>query len=157
IRDNYFYGSQSKGSEGYGVETDIAADNLIENNIEDNIPDAHTQGVASVGNVFAYNYELHDGYTLGTTPPSNWAQPQSNMHGNGSSYLLFEGNQGEGIQGDGYWGPAEFVTSFRERNTGFDTGKSSNTMAVMVAALNRYWNIIGDVLGQPGYHTTYQS
>lgn len=151
VRDSYFYGTQNSASESYGIETDLSADNLIENNIYEQVAGALTQGTGTAGNVFSYNFEINDGFQN----PATWLQPESIMHASGTHMLLFEGNQGEGLEGDDFHGPSVFITSFRERNLGWDSGRTNNTFAVQISALNRYWNVIGNVLGQPGYHTTY--
>jgi hypothetical protein len=151
VRDSYFYGTQNSASESYGIETDLSADNLIENNIYEQVAGALTQGTGTSGTVFAYNFEINDGFLN----PGTWLQPESIMHASGTHMLLFEGNQGEGLEGDDFHGASVFITSFRERNLGWDSGRNNNTFAVEISALNRYWNVIGNVLGQPGYHTAY--
>jgi len=152
IRDSYFYGSGGQ-SQSYAIETDVTSDSLIENNIWESVAGAHTQGTGTAGNVFGYNFAVHDGYSN----PASWMQPESNMHAGGTHMLLFEGNQGQGFQGDDIHGPSVFITSFRERNIGWDTGKTGNTVPVQICRLNRYWSVIGGVLGQAGYHTSYGS
>ena len=151
VRDSYFYGTQNAASQSYGIETDLTADNLIENNIAEQVSTAMVQGTGTSGDVFSYNFETHDGFLN----PSSWLQPESIMHASGTHMLLFEGNQGEGLAGDDFHGPSVFITSFRERLIGWDSGRTNNTFAVEINSLNRYWNVIGGVLGQPGYHTSY--
>src|ERR1051326_5740750 len=125
VRDGYFYGSGG-ASQSYAIETDVTADSLVENNIWEAVAGAHTQGTGTAGNVFAYTFAIHDGYSN----PASWMQPESNMHAGGTHMLLFEGNQGQGFQGDDIHGPSVFITSFRERNIGWDSGKTDRKSVV---------------------------
>jgi len=75
----------------------------------------------------------------------------------GAMYNLFEGNNGSGYWGDVFHGTSGLNTVFRNRAVGWETGKTAVTVPVQLESYNRFDNIIGNVLGQFGYHTTYQT
>ena len=152
VRDSYFYGSQNFASVSYGIEQFQTSDNLIENNILHHITAPLMTQHAS-GAVVSYNYVFNDEYTVS---PS-WMQPSNYHHGTGVSYILHEGNDAVGLMVDIVHGPAAFVTAFRNYFTGFETGKDSQTIPVHIYAFSRYSNLVGNVLGTEGYHTTYES
>jgi hypothetical protein len=72
---------------------------------------------------------------------------------------LTEGNIGSGVYADGYHGSHVLNTIFRNRLDGREqnngTLTSSNTAAIQLAPGARYHNIIGNILGTAGYHTSY--
>jgi len=110
--------------------------------------------------VQSYNYSIDDYYTKGGA--TEWQQGSSYHHGAGDLYHLFEGNHGVALTGDDIHGTADFITAFRNYWNGRDPaggsvggGKTQQTNAVQLEAFNRYFNIIGNVLGTPGYHTRY--
>jgi hypothetical protein len=156
IRDSYFFGSISKDE--YGVNFWESGDNLIENNIFQRIgtPINHEN---AFGNVIAYNYTINN-YWCGTTSTSScdqWAQGSVYGHGSEEDHILIESNDGHGIEFENYFGQGFFITGFRNRLTGFETGNQNQTVPAFVYGLNRYENLIGNVLGTAGYHTTYQT
>jgi hypothetical protein len=70
---------------------------------------------------------------------------------------LWEGNMMNEILADDSWGSGLSGTLFRNNLTGWQFGKNQYTTAVNLEALNRAFNVIGNVLGQPGYSTQYES
>ncbi len=150
IVDNYFYGNAAGSSVQYGVESLISSDNLVQNNI------FHSTGPIMMGpasgTVVGYNFVVNQ-----PTNPITWNSAMIWEHDAGVQYVLAEGNTGPGFTADTYHGNSMFNTLFRNRFTGQDTGKTNNTTAIELWAYNRYHNIIGNVLGQPGYTTTYTS
>jgi hypothetical protein len=107
--------------------------------------------------VQAYNFSADDYYTAGGNAPA-WQQSSSYHHAAGNYYMLWEGNQGSGLTADDIHGTSHFITAFRNHWTGRDTVvKNQETIAVHLEAFNRYYNIIGNVLGTPGYHTRYEA
>jgi hypothetical protein len=159
VRDSYFYGTQAAASDSYGTDNYMAADILIENNIFQHIA-APLQNENSVGVVQSYNLAIDDYYTKSGS--TQWQQASSYHHGAGDQYHLFEGNQGIALTGDTVHGTGDFITAFRNYLNGRDLaggsigGKTQQTNPVQLEAFNRYYNIIGNVLGTPGYHTNYQ-
>jgi hypothetical protein len=158
VRDSYFYGSWNAASESYGVDTYNGADNLIENNIFQHIATGMINE-GCVGCVFAYNYAIDDFYTANGSAPG-WQQFALYGHSVGDAYVLWEGNQAVGLVGDDIHGSRHFTTAFRNYLSGRDlastTPKTNQTSAIILEAYSRYFNIIGNVLGTPGYHTNYQ-
>jgi hypothetical protein len=85
----------------------------------------------------------------------------------GDDFQLFEGNVSPGFDIDIYHGTHLDETIFRNLALGWDscansqcgadTFKDSGTTAIFQGAYNRYANLIGNVLGTPGYTTTYTS
>jgi hypothetical protein len=162
IRDSYFYGSQPT-SDHYATDTFVGADNLIENNIFQHMG-FPMMNEGSIGSVGAYNYAVDDYYT-GTPVGSalDWQQAASYQHSVGDAFILWEGNLGVGMTSDDVHGTSNFGTAFRNYWNGRDMaggssgGKTSQTNAVILNAYNRFYNIIGNVLGTTGYHNNYTS
>jgi hypothetical protein len=159
VRDSYFYGTQAAAAESYGTDTFTGGDQLIENNIFQHIA-SPMLNEGGQGTVHAYNYAIDDYYTAGGGA-LQWQQASSYQHAIGNAYLLWEGNTGIGLTADDIHGVSTFVTAFRNYWHGRDPaggssgGKTQQTNAVHLEAYNRYYNIIGNVLGTFGYHTRY--
>jgi hypothetical protein len=158
VISNYFYGTKGGDWSQYGVEADGDSMCLVENNIFQHIVTPLTIGQAS-GDVYSYNYSIDDWVN-----PSNgqtWMQSELFPHGEGTSMDLFEGNQGPGIQSDDVHGSHVMNTLFRNRLLGWDevwgtpTSGYQNTIPVNIEAYGRYYNVIGNVLGEANYHTIY--
>jgi hypothetical protein len=156
VRDSYFYGS-NPSSEGYGVDSGYgSSDNLVENNIFQHIATATiTEGDA--GSVYAYNFAVDNYFG-----PGDWQQEDAYHHQGGDNYMLWEGNIGTGMTADDIHGTSFMVTLFRNRWTGRDTAtangtKDAQTNAVHLYAYNRYYNVVGNVLGTSGYHQYYDT
>ena len=157
IRNNYFYGAQTPGtSQSYGVEMEAATSALlIENNIMQQTTDPIMTGQGA-GNVIAYNYMV-----------DNLCQPPNactvmNLdyyaHNAGTAMVLWEGNVQNSFNSDSStWGSSVLGTVFRNQITGWQLGKSFSTLGVSIESWSRAFNVVGNVLGQPGYDTTYES
>jgi hypothetical protein len=156
IQSNYAYGSN--GSDlSYGVEVGFMSnDNLVANNIMQHTSSAEMMTGGS-GNVFTYNFAVDNFYTASQSAPQ-WEQTDSNpAHSNGTYFQLFEGNVGAKITGDDIHGTSWMTTAFRNYWTGRDgPAKTQNTMVVDEEAYARYYNLIGNVLGEAGFHSTYK-
>ncbi len=153
VENSYFYGS-NPSSEGYGVSCDFSSsDNLIINNILHHIASPLiTQGC--VGSVFAYNYAVDDFFG-----PGAWQQ-QDAHHSVADEYNLFEGNEDLGYTADDIHGTSDMQTFFRDYRSGRDPAtangtKTEATVPIFLLAYNRYYNVIGSVLGTQSYHTIY--
>ncbi len=152
VQDSYFFGTKNSASQSYGTESFISSDNLVVNNIFQQVTAPVMMG-PSQGSVFAYNFSIHDIYTVAT-----WLQQAVAIgHDAGAMYNLFEGNNGSGYWGDVFHGTSGLNTVFRNRAVGWESGKTQVTVPIQLESYNRYDNIIGNVLGQFGYHTTYQT
>ena len=161
IRDSYFYGTQAAASESYATDTFTGGDQLIENNIFHHIA-SPMLNEGGEGTVQAYNFAIDDYYTNGGNA-TQWQQASSYQHGIGNAFLLWEGNAGIALTADDIHGVSDFITAFRNYWNGRDPaggssgGKTQSTNAIQLEAYNRYYNIIGNVLGTSGYHTRYES
>lgn len=161
IRDSYIYGAQTGGSQSYGVENEIAADGLIENNIAQQVTDSMPNcNGGCEGYVFGYNFAVDDVWTVS----SGWMQAPFYAHSSGNAMNLWEGNIGPGYTSDDVHGTHHFDSLFRNYLTGYQTagcGSSgpntctSQTIPLNLYAGTRYYNVIGNVLGTAGYHTVY--
>ena len=152
VRDSYFYDTKAGASVSYGVETFIGSDNLIENNIFQKVTSPMMAAGGAQGEVYGYNYATDHPFSGG------WMQTSPIMHATGSAFILGEGTiSTAGYESDRIHGPSYFVTMFRNRFQGWEPGKTSHTIPVHIYTLNRYQNIIGNVLGLVGYHDAYQS
>jgi hypothetical protein len=158
MRDSYLFKNQSGSSSSYGMEIAGGWYNLIENNITQQITDSDPSCTAPcAGNVFDYNYDVDNAFTAGDLI----IVPPFFLHASGDAFNLWEGNIGPGFSGDNIHGTHHFETVYRNTLPGWQsqcTGGScvSQTIPITLPAGDRYMNIIGNVLGEPGYHTTYQ-
>jgi len=154
VRDSYFYGAGG-ASNAYGVDTSFSSsDNLIENNVFQHIATA-TIREGDAGSVFGYNYAVDNYYTAGG---GDWQQGDAYSHAMGD-HGLWEGNMGSELELDDIHGTSFMYTAFRNYWTGLDTGatKTAQTVPIQIYAGSRYVNLVGNVLGKPGYHTVYQT
>lgn len=152
VRDSYFYETKVSASQSYGVEFFMTSDNLIENNIFHRVNTPLSNNGSAQGNVYAYNSAF---ILLSTNAPAYMSGTPLD-HATGLSFNLYEGNMGNGLEADISHGPPHFLTSFRNRWTGFETGKDNNTHPVHLHAFARYYNFVGNVLGTAGYHDVYE-
>lgn len=178
-RSNYFYGSRGAvaATGTYGFEMRAACDNLHENNIWEDNTAPFVQGQGAQGNVFAYNYAFSGWYVAGDGAwptdcyPSgtaglncHWMQATARYHAIANNYTLFESNEGTGFNADALRGASVFGTSFRNYWRGWDpqggavgeAGKTQQTVPVQLYAWNRFFNFVGNVLGEPGKHSVYE-
>jgi Concanavalin A-like lectin/glucanases superfamily/Fibronectin type III domain len=152
VRDSYFYGTKNAASQSYGVESFMTGDNLIINNIFQHVTTPMMTGTSS-GNVTAYNYAIDMFYSV----VMNWEMHAINAsHDTGTGMNLFEGNETNSLGMDLYHGPGAYPTAFRNYLTGRDGTRTSNSEVVAVWAYNRFVNLVGNVLGTPGYHIVYE-
>ena len=152
VRDSYFYGTLNSINLSYGVEPWQSGNLLVENNIFQHVT-APIQVGNITGSVFAYNYDIDNFYTNATwqMPGPTWA------HDAGTGMNLIEGNVGTGFIEDAIHGTHNFATVFRNWLSGLEAGKNQQTVPVILQSYSRYANLIGNVLGTPGYHNHYQS
>jgi hypothetical protein len=154
IRDSYFYGAMGGGSQSYGIEMEVTSNVLIENNIFQQTTAPIMFG-AGTGNVIGYNFSLDDYYTGGS---GQFAQSVYHSHNAGNEMNLFEGNNLViGPWGDDSWGSSTQTTLFRNMEPGWQAGKTESTLPFIARSRVRAINLVGNVLGQPGYHNLYQA
>ena len=150
IRNNYLYQSQTHAEQSYAVELEQTSGALVENNIFQQLtnPIMHGNGT---GDVIDYNLSLDNQYS------GSYLQFSDYDHNAGSEMNLWEGNFFQTIWGDEEFGSTFQGTIFRNFMPGWQTGKLYSTVPFALRAYLRGFNVVGNVMGQPGYHTTYQS
>jgi len=151
VQSSYFYGGGGS-SLSYGIESRVATDDLLVNNIFQHVTAPFVLGTAQ-GEVVAYNFSINDYYSQATS----FMNPANYTHDAGTLFNLLEGNVSAGMRSDIIHGGSGLNTLFRNRYNGWESGKTSQTEAVINQSYNRYLNVVGNVLGQSGVHTIYQN
>ena len=151
VQDSYFYGTLHNQAKSYGVEYYQTSDDLIVNNIFQHVTTPIMVG-PSAGVVAAYNYTVDMAYIQ---PPS-WMAASIALHDAGAMFDLFEGNVGNELLQDAVHGTNDTATVFRNYFSGLEPGKTAATNPISAMTHGRYSNLIGNVLGSPGYHTVYE-
>ena len=152
VRDSYFYKNQSTYSESYTVEIESSSSSLVENNIFQQETNSLMFGQGS-GMVVDYNFSIDNQYA----EPSVYVQTANAGHNAGNGMNLWEGNNFIGVQSDDSWGASTVSTFFRNNLLGWMPNKSQDTIPLEIKDWSRAFNVIGNVLGQPGYATIYES
>ena len=153
IRHCYFHGSNTQAAgQGYGVALyHFSCGFLIEDNIFRVLHNAMTVNYGSSGNVFGYNYEA-----AGTSDSGQ--NPGMNTHGTHCYMNLWEGNYCEDkVLADWTHGSSSHNTIYRCRVTGGNSNANNpdKKTCVSIEYYNRYWNIVGNVLGTNGLQNKY--
>ena len=154
VRDSYFFGAQGATSGGnYGISLALASSfNLVENNIVNDCISSLILAEMAQGNVFGYNYVPHVQYY-----PTNWLQADLTSHDGHPMMNLYEGNVGHMMVGDYIHGSSSHNTLFRNRLTGSQIGTDKQNRGVKLDMWNRYYNIVGNVLGSTNVATVYEA
>lgn len=149
IRDSYFTDSQTYGHDNAGIA--LYGMNVgwkIENNIfYKTFPGIEAQNGTSA-NYFGYNF--------GEQVEAGWEHSGamfSDNHGPHDMMNLWEGNTGEMLQADAYYGSSSHGTLFRNHFTAQNAAKIGNFKAISLDRWAYHYNVVGNVLGGPG--TTY--
>jgi len=168
VRNSYFYLTQFSSSTSYGFECYTASDNLVENNVFQGLAASLMINGACSGTVLGYNYDINNYYTSS----SAYVMPMSFVHTAGIDNVLYEGNVGTLIQADVFHGTHNLVTVFRNYLAGNEAACwlsgstyaastfgtcSSNQIPVNLFAYSRFFNFVGNVLGQTGIQKVYSS
>jgi hypothetical protein len=163
VRDSYFFLTQNSIDQSYGIDCFASSDNLIENNIYQAVSGPLTMN-GCTGTVFGYNYAIN-GYYTGS---AGWIQAMTNPHTGGVAMILYEGNVGSRIDSDNFHGSHNFITAFRNYWSGYSPacwqsggtyatatfGTCTNPfMAANLLSYSRFYNFVGNVLGQSGIQT----
>jgi len=151
VRDSYFYQSQTHASQSYGIEFEGTSADLIENNICQQITNCIMTGNTS-GSVVAYNFNTD---TVYVNP--NYVIASFASHNAGNDMILWEGNNFPSINTDDTWGSANTETFFRNIYVGWQSGAIYGTEPFIDRSFSRVNNVVGNVMGQSGYHDTYES
>jgi hypothetical protein len=158
VRDSLFRLNKASAPENYGIEVDDTSQSLFENNILDALAAGIIVSWSSSGNVIAYNYSIND------SPGSLVLGQTLSNHSVHALMNLWEGNSVPKFVSDVIWGSASHQTLFRNRISGFmnprDAGAtrwSNGNWPLVLEAWHRDFNVIGNVLGQPGVQNGYEA
>lgn len=151
IRDSYFYGAQSHTQTSYNIEADNDSDTLIENNVMQQVTQPVTLNGSTSGMVIDYNFVINSIFV-----DSTWTWGFFMGHATSNNMNLWEGNIAYTLVGDNASGPSNQVTLYRNFFTGYKPGATNSAEPFIMRALERDENYVGNVLGQPSYHTAYQ-
>lgn len=158
VQSNYIYTVDGAGSCGpgdaCGVRTYIASYERIENNISQGYFDGGVffDGVGGIGNAVFANLVLK---TDGNNGTLNNAITEHTTN----EYNLFEQNYTVQVSMDSTHGLSDMATRFRNHVLGWESNPAHAVAgsAIVDCQGSRYGNNIGNVLGTPGYTTTYLS
>jgi len=151
IRDSVFTDSHFYGSgQAYGVALyHITSACLVENNIFKHLHGPLSVQYGSSGNVMAYNCIL-DGVS------DSGQSPAISTHGVHAYMNLWEGNYCQDkVLFDWSHGSGGHNTLFRNRILGYQAPQTLDQTVVSIEYYNRHCNIVGNLLGYPGWHNTY--
>lgn len=146
VRGCYVHEAQSYGPNGGpGLEFYAHTANfLVEDNIFWRCFPSIMFSEGSGGNVVAYNFsaDVQTGTDLiGGDINCN--------HGAHTMMNLYEGNVGIQFQSDGYYGSSSHITVYRNWFSGVHPTLVYNRKAVDLCRWSRYFNVVGNVLGDP--------
>ena len=163
IQSNYVFdaGQHLNYSDPTGIKYNWSS-NLIANNIVQAVRPAIMAEGPSTGNVVIGNYMINsytgDDFFFG----NEW-----DGHSDGADYDLIEHNVMNQFTQDLIHGGHLMQTYFRNLATGWEScandqcgsfkAKDSNSSAVESQSFNRYMNFLYNVLGTPGYSTSYNA
>lgn len=158
VTNNYTYKNVSSLTVSYGIEIAVAGDGAVLNNITQQDTDSEPSCSGScTGNVIGYNFDINNVYA-----DPGWMQAGFYQHSAGDTFNLWEGNVGPGYTADDVHGTHHFETVYRNFLIGnnqspcFKSLCAAQTVPVQLYAGSRYINVIGNVLGQSGFHNNYQ-
>jgi hypothetical protein len=163
VEFSYLYQSTAHEAVSYSVElTSGTSNSLVLSNICQQVTDSCPSNTGGgVGNVAAYNFSIDD--VFGST---GWFQPSDYDHASGHDFWLREGESTAGFSSDLIHGTHHFSTFFRNAARGWassgcggagQTSCISNTTPMNFFGGSRYFNVVGNVLGQAGYDTVYNT
>lgn len=164
VQNSYFYLTQNAVSQSYGIEAFNAGDSLYINNIGQYVAAPWLINGACSGCVVAYNFSINDYYTAS----SGYVAATTNQHTGGIADVLYEGNIGASVYGDNFHGTHNLITFFRNQYTGTQpacyngransfSSCTSNRVPFDIRSYSRYYNLIGNVLGQSGVQSGYMT
>lgn len=151
----YLEASGFTGTSSYAIEVFDASDTLVTNNICQQVVECYVQSGGGTGNVSAYNFPVSsDSNSTGFMTQMDFD------HGSGDSFLLKEGEVISGIQHDNTHGTHHFFSDYRNVLEGWAPASScngspctTNTISDFIYGGSRYGNVVGNLVGQSGYHT----
>lgn len=148
IQDNYTVGPFVQGNTQYMITPHESGSLLIQNNIEQEVVSGIVPNGPFSNSVIAYNYITASYYT----------GPGPILHNSGEMLNLYEGNDTLGFLGDIIHGSHFMDTLYRNFFDGHRINTPANTNTIVqLQSHNRFFNVVGNVLGDTGYVTTYQT
>jgi hypothetical protein len=155
VQNSYFYLTGASASVHYGVETIPSSDSLIVNNIFQGVQAPYPSTGTCTGCVFSYNFDVDLLFT-----PNSWQNQSGFPHAVGDEHILYEGNIGAGIYSDDFHGTHQFQTIFRNYYNGYEKNNGSftsgDTIPLVIDAYSRFYNIVGNVLGNTAAQNVYE-
>lgn len=165
VRDGYMHDSYTHQAGGFEATSYLnyhSSGILFENNIIRRLH-AGLFPNSGGGNVIAYNFITNQFDSSATT----WMFNDIECHSAHPMMNLFEGNVMTGVSGDGIWGTSShftFLRNYISAQNGYNapsaegsrgpetapfTRQTQNNVAMGISgfATNKYWNIVGNVLG----------
>lgn len=135
-------------SRGYPLQFDMANNCLVQNNIFYKYQDGLMVQGGCGANVIAYNlfFREYNSY-LGTQ------NMLASLYGNHTAYPqfnLWEGNYGNGVQLDFYYGPSRTATFLRNYLTGADPEITTGRVVMKLDSHQWSNNVVGNILGSSG-------
>ncbi len=167
IQSNYIYHSNGH-PDAYGIRLTLDSDSLVQNNIIQQWKNSFANDGPAVGEVIAYNFSIDQ--IIPSPTDQMWGSFWT--HSAGDDFMLREGNAGDQAQDDNVHGTHLNQTSLRNFFWGFEscingtTGanqcggaahKDQSSTAFVESSGVRYANNVGNILGTPGFTTTYQT
>lgn len=153
IRGCYSYGTVNEASQSYGITWQWVTGGLAEDNIFDHVTSPLSHGSLNTGNVQAYNYATNLSYYN-----ENWLIEGYSFHASHANMNLGEGNWQPNLWLDFLHGSASHIVHLRNRILGYDGGEETlSTYPVSIQCTNRYHTFVGNIVGWPGYHTSYEN
>ncbi|HXM94096.1 MAG TPA: hypothetical protein VOA64_07555 [Candidatus Dormibacteraeota bacterium] len=162
-QNNYVFGNPV----GYGDNAGFyvqGGGNLTQNNICQQRNKCYFNDGPDDDSVIAYNFSVNQYTGAGSNDLMGSA---AFHHSAGDDFTLFEGNAFNDIQDDNVHGTHLNTTIFRNFVWGWEscangqcgafTQKNTSVSALIQSSFNRYAADVANVLGTPGYHTTYVS
>ncbi len=164
-----FYADSAQSSDNFGVHLTQVSDSVIDNfDVQQNTVGLMCEGPCN-GNVIAYGYFTAMCNYLGLSQDcaSDDVSQAIRFHSNGDDYNLIEGICGTAIDADGTHGTHLFNTYYRNclpawescatsPYCGANNAKDFLTNSILLYALQgRYANVLLNLMGTSGYHTSY--
>lgn len=151
MESNLLFTGQEVQSQSYGFESFGSSAALFHNNIVRDRTSPVSLNGPGCCHVIAHNYI--DDIPWGS--PTSYQPAGILFHEAALYHILVEGNSTPTMWHDDFHGQAYFATLFRNFMSS-ETTKDENTCEVQIQSYGRFFNVIGNVLGRPGYHDTYE-
>jgi len=162
VQNSYVYGTRNTAGDNSGLWAANGSFNVLQNNICQGTGSCLFNDGPEEGDVVAYNYAA--GLSSGAVS-NGQMNSGSATHSAGDNWMLFEGNIWTRSNDDLDHGDHLSQTYFRNFFTGWDSWVNGNhgsytkisfgTWTYSNGFGSRYGNLIANVLGTPGVHTTY--